>query len=47
MMNNGDLLIKCTDLNNNETFPINYTGYGKNISPEFTMLKISSFASTP
>ena len=44
MMNNGDLLIKCTDLNNNETFPINYTGYGKNISPEFIIENLSSEA---
>ena len=41
MMNNGDLLIKCTDLNNNEIFPIDYTGYGKDISPEFIIENLS------
>lgn len=31
----NNLKIRCSDLKENEKIPINYTGYGKNISPEF------------
>ena len=27
------LIFKCKDLDNNKKFPVNYTGYGENISP--------------
>lgn len=40
-INSADLLIKCTDLKNGEKFPIDYTGYGKNISPEFIIENLS------
>ena len=38
---NNNLIIKCSDLKENEKFPINYTGYGKNISPEFIIENLS------
>ncbi len=41
---NNDLIVKCTDLINDDKFPIDYTGYGKNMSPEFIIDNLSPFA---
>ena len=35
------LIFKCKDLDNNKKFPVNYTGYGENISPEFIIENLS------
>lgn len=40
-MNNNNLIIKCTDFKNEEKFPLNHTGYGKNTSPEFVIENLS------
>ena len=45
-MNNNDLIIRCSDLNNNEKFLLDYTGYGKNNSPEFIIENLSPEAET-
>lgn len=37
----NNLKIRCSDLKENEKIPINYTGYGKNISPEFIIENLS------
>lgn len=45
-MNNDNLIIECTDFKNNDKFPVKYTGYGENISPEFIIDNLSSEAKT-
>ena len=40
-MNNDNLIIKCADLKNDDRFPVKYTGYGDDISPEFIMENLS------
>ena len=37
MITDYELQIKCVGLENNGTFPLEYTGRGKDISPEFIL----------
>lgn len=46
MTNNHELQVQCTGLINNEIFPLENTGRGKDISPEFTFTNLSPFAKT-
>ena len=41
IMNNDNLIIKCADLKNDDRFPVKYTGYGEDISPEFIIENLS------
>lgn len=46
MTTNYELQIKCVGLKNNETFPLEYTGRGKDVSPEFILMNLSPAAKT-
>jgi len=46
MMNTAYLEFECTDMKNGATFPVEYTGRGKNISPEFVIKNLSPNAKT-
>ena len=46
MTDADELQIRCIGLENNGTFPLEYTGRGKNISPEFVLTNLSPAAKT-
>lgn len=46
MKNNRELQIHCAGFVNNELFPLENTGRGKDISPEFTFTNLSPLAKT-
>lgn len=46
MITNYELQIQCVGLENNGTFPLEYTGRGKDISPEFVLTNLSPAAKT-
>lgn len=46
MTNDCELQIRCDGLVNNGRFPLEYTGRGKDISPEFTLTNLSPLAKT-
>ncbi len=46
MTTDYELQIKCVGLENNGMFPIEYTGRGKDVSPEFILMNLSPAAKT-
>lgn len=46
MTTDYELQIKCAGLENNGTFPLEYTGRGKDVSPEFILMNLSPAAKT-
>lgn len=46
MNNDCTLQVQCIGLENNGTIPLEYTGRGKNVSPEFVLTNLSPLART-
>lgn len=46
MTTDSELQIKCVGLENNGIFPLEYTGRGKDLSPEFILMNLSPAAKT-
>jgi len=46
MITDYELQIQCVGLKNNGTFPLEYTGRGKDMSPEFVLKNLSPAAKT-
>ncbi len=46
MTTDYELQIKCVGLENNGIFPLEYTGRGKDVSPEFILMNLSPVAKT-
>ena len=46
MTSDNELQIQCVGLESNSIFPLEYTGRGKDISPEFVLMNLSPAAKT-